>query len=132
MLASWYLRLAWALSLARFRYWFFSFSMSWLWVWEREEAVRSAGPQGSKSKAIPQEGPADLWGLTSVAEATAEELGRGQPLGRQREDRVGYNCPSSAQSGFWWQAAPSCRHTELHIEKGSLRMHAILKWSIIL
>lgn len=33
LLASWYLRLAWALSRARARYWLFSFSMSWLWVW---------------------------------------------------------------------------------------------------
>lgn len=32
LLASWYLRLAWALSRAKARYWLFSFSMSWLWV----------------------------------------------------------------------------------------------------
>lgn len=34
LLASWYLRLAWALSRIRVRYWLFSFSMSWLWVWK--------------------------------------------------------------------------------------------------
>lgn len=36
LLASWYLRLAWALSRVRVRYWLFSFSMSWLWVWKEK------------------------------------------------------------------------------------------------
>lgn len=47
LLASWYLRLAWALSRARTRYWLFSFSMSWLWVWERRGQCGGMGPQGT-------------------------------------------------------------------------------------
>lgn len=48
LLASWYLRRAWALSRVRARYWLFSFSMSWLWVWgERRGQCGVAGPQGT-------------------------------------------------------------------------------------
>lgn len=43
LLASWYLRLAWALSRVRVRYWLFSFSMSWLWVWKKK------GSQGEEA-----------------------------------------------------------------------------------
>lgn len=47
LLASWYLRLAWALSRARTRYWLFSFSMSWLWAWGETRGQRGlTGPWG--------------------------------------------------------------------------------------
>lgn len=101
LLASWYLRLAWALSRARDRYWLFSFSMSWLWVWgERRDCVDWQVPRaflpevkhwtgltvqaGSILESILQKGPGDLWGQASDAEVRVRGSGLGlSPWRRQ-------------------------------------------------